>query len=72
MNRKMVEFFNKNTKECKLMNIGSVGANVFGIVGDTYEMNRAISWCNNHEIGEVFERDEYVIKLVEERPVNKE
>lgn len=62
--KKMVKFTDKNTKECKRMLISNVGEHVFRIVCDVNEMNRAISWCNHHTIGEVWDRDEYRIELI--------
>lgn len=62
---KKLRFTNKKenvTKECRM---GQIGEMVFALVCNVKETNEAIRWCNTHKAGDVLERDDYKIEIVE-------
>lgn len=62
---KKLRFTNKKenvTKECRM---GQIGEMVFALVCNVKETNEAIRWCNTHKGGDVLERDDYKIEIVE-------
>lgn len=62
---KKVYFTNKKTNATNDCRVGNIGELVFAITHDVNEMNDAIRWCNKHHVGDVFNSDNYTIKLVE-------
>jgi len=62
---KKVIFTNKKTNAVTDCRIGNIGELVFAITHNVNEMNDAIRWCNKHHVGDVFNSDNYTIKLVE-------
>ena len=58
-------FTNKATNQTTECMVGNIGELVFAITHDVNEMNDAIRWCNKHHAGDVFNCDNYTIKLVE-------
>ena len=62
---KKLRFTNKKenvTKECRM---GQIGEMVFALVCNVKETNEAIRWCNTHKAGDVLERDDYKIEILE-------
>lgn len=62
---KKLRFTNKKenvTKECRM---GQIGETVFALVCNVKETNEAIRWCNTHKAGDVLERDDYKIEILE-------
>lgn len=62
---KKLRFTNKKenvTKECRM---GQIGEMVFALVCNVKETNDAIRWCNIRKAGDVLERDDYKIEIVE-------
>lgn len=62
---KKLRFTNRKenvTKECRM---GQIGEMVFALVCNVKETNEAIRWCNTHKAGDVLERDDYKIEIVE-------
>lgn len=62
---KRVYFTNKKTNATNDCRVGNIGEFIFAITHDVNEMNDAIRWCNKHHAGDVFNNDNYIIKLVE-------
>lgn len=60
-------FTNKATNLTTECMVGNIGELVFAITHDVNEMNDAIRWCNKHHVGDVFNSDNYTIKLVESK-----
>ena len=45
--------------------MGQIGEIVFALVCNVKETNDAIRWCNTHKVGDVLERDDYKIEILE-------
>ncbi len=63
---KQVKILNKVTNKEETVIDGKVGEKVFAIVNNVKETSDAMSWCNQHEVGDTFECDEYKIEIIRE------
>lgn len=61
---KKVKFLNKEQNKETIILLCNVGEKVFSIVNNVKETNDAIRWCNTHNVGDVFECDEYRIEII--------
>lgn len=61
---KQVKFTNKVKNTEEIMMVGKVGENVFPLVNNVKETNDAIRWCNTHNIGDIYDCDEYGIEII--------
>ncbi len=62
---KKLRFTNKKENVAKECRMGQIGEMVFALVCNVKETNEAIRWCNTHKTGDVLERDDYKIEIVE-------
>lgn len=63
---KQIKFLNKTNNKEELILTGKVGERVFPIVNNVKETNDAIRWCNTHNVGDVFDCNEYCMEIVKE------